>query len=1622
MSEELRRSDFPVDENPQELELARALGKYVDQLAEAKGRESPPPPPEIEEEAEIFRLIHPLLDEPDEKAERGRVLFGDYRIVRLLGQSRMSTVYEAHQISVDRRVALKVLSASLSDNPTAMARFRREARTLAKLSHPSLVQVYTAGVDQDSAFIAMEFVVGEDLERHLQRRLAPDFTENLDSSELADAMTQIFGTAGSRVPKSPAVGSLGNAEGTDGAAPIESDWGENDGAEAASPRAQRRLDPAWCLRIAEAFAEVAEGLHFAHRQGVFHRDLKLSNLILDAMGRLRILDFGLVHVEGDPEITQAGEFLGTLYYVSPEQLRDARRADARSDVYSLGATLYQLLSGRPPLMGKSDTELKERIVRSDPVLLSKRNPSVPNKLETIVHQCLKKDPSDRYATAEALAQDLRRFVQGEDIEAGPEPLPISLAKALWRHRRRAVELAAAAVLVFAVLLFAWGRWEKSRELDDEAYDSGVKGAVLKMVRRPLLSAAVRSRATLGEGRPFSVLQDDSSDVSRRTSGEGGHARIIVSGYDTVESGPALVETGPDPLVEGMADLERCIERLPGPPAAHYHLARGWVARGDRRKALEILDRISRIDPAFEPALGLRAVLLEGEKKSPPPSVVPGTSRSAAESEGWVDDWSRAHRAVLDRDWKAAADAYSRIFKGYLSRGKQYPGALVEVRLEKGRACLLSGDLLGALDDFAVSGEAFPDELEPRLLKGKVLHLHGDRERAELVFREIHEGGNGDGAETTAHVIAQAYFDLGDFVASRTWLAKAGDRCVRWCMESEVERRLGKAGASVTAARRAVASGSSDPSAQMALGNSLLLQGDVKEARILFEEVKRRPKSTAGPQVALGVCLDVEGRLDEAAETLRDATRREPTLAVAQYNLGRVLARLSDRDGAREAYRRALELDPVHALSLNNLGVLCYLDGDLDGAVEYYSKAVEAEPRLRIAQFNLGWALQRQRRFFDAAAAYRRALTLGLEIPELRNNLAACLTHMMKLEEARKEYERAILLSPNDPLAHHGLGVVHEYRRDDKAALESFGRASEFFPDWSAARNDYGNLLRHHERNAEAEPELRRAIEIDPRNVGAENDLADLLLRSPELLPSDERRIKEDLVRFEDARQLPAARTSIDSLVSDLRRRLGSRPASFAAIDEIAVGPASLLGEDSPAFEGGWRSLWVRTQSEAPTGWRDRSFEEIGWHGVDRSGASLAPAADGAVLLLRRRFTVNRPEEVAGLVLATRIADGFLAYLNGSLAASLRGKESQSESTNVERHPWIVRRSAIDPGLLRQGENLLTIVALGSSGGAPKLHAIPDFCGEFRSAAVRLSELRSTRDKQIGDPAMPEKEPGLAPYFKGRILQAEKRFQDAMDQYQEAASLRPERSEPVLRIAECHAGMDHPSEAEKFLRDALRTSQGSNVRLWEAWFELAVNRLGWKPAEVLAAMPDAGGEALSRGVNRAADLRWVLRELAAGGPLRIDCGGVDHRSGGIRWGRDRFYLGGIDRYQTGVVEARAGKPSDPVDENARSFDDEDYWNPERKVVPAYRIPLPSGTYRLSLRFVGHSGGRERPEFGVLVEGVRTADVNLGAVAVGKPIVERRDVTVRDGALDVAFELLKGDPRICGIEIEMLPDGR
>src|SRR5262249_43867264 len=233
--------------------------------------------------------------------------------------------------------------------------------------------------------------------------------------------------------------------------------------------------------------QAAEALDHAHPRGILHRDIKPANLLLDAEGGLWVTDFGLAQVRGDDRLTLTGDVLGTLRYMSPEQALGQRVVvDGRTDVYSLGVTLYELLTLRPAVDGRDRAEILRRIADGDPPPLRKINPAGPADLETIVLKATAKDLPSRYATAQELAGDLRNFLEDRPIRAR-RPGPLDRA-AKWSRRHRAVAWSAATTALVAALMLAGSIGYVARDRAARLAQTGQRGAVALAGARTAIDA------------------------------------------------------------------------------------------------------------------------------------------------------------------------------------------------------------------------------------------------------------------------------------------------------------------------------------------------------------------------------------------------------------------------------------------------------------------------------------------------------------------------------------------------------------------------------------------------------------------------------------------------------------------------------------------------------------------------------------------------------------------------------------------------------------------------------------------------------------------------------------------------------------------------------------------------------------------------------------------------------------------------------------------------------------------------------------------------------------------------------------------------------------------------------
>ena len=349
---------------------------------------------------ELFPAVAALEGLKAEEAGPSQTL-GDLRLLSEIGRGGMGVVYEARRISDDSRVAVKLLPAESSGDPERLRRFRREAKLAASLKHPNIVPVLDVGTEGDSAYMVMPLVRGA----------------NLDG-----VITAMRGLSRRRVAR----------------------------------RAARRLAQGgftrFVRRVAATGVHLAEALAFAHDKGVLHRDIKPANVLLEPEGHVWLADFGIARSSGCTTISRTGDVVGTLCYMAPEQL--AGKAEKRSDIYSLGLTLFELVTRSRAFETADPRQLAYRIARGEVPSPREVESRVPAAFDAIIRKATAPDPEDRYSSADELARDLRRFLEGKPVKAGSEgPLRAAIK---WARKRPVLLAPVLAGVVSLAVVWALG--------------------------------------------------------------------------------------------------------------------------------------------------------------------------------------------------------------------------------------------------------------------------------------------------------------------------------------------------------------------------------------------------------------------------------------------------------------------------------------------------------------------------------------------------------------------------------------------------------------------------------------------------------------------------------------------------------------------------------------------------------------------------------------------------------------------------------------------------------------------------------------------------------------------------------------------------------------------------------------------------------------------------------------------------------------------------------------------------------------------------------------------------------------------------------------------------------------
>jgi tetratricopeptide (TPR) repeat protein len=710
-------------------------------------------------------------------------------------------------VSLGRRVALKVLPFAATMDPRQLQHFHNEARAAASLDHPHIVHVDAVGCERAVHYYAMQFIEGQTLA----------------------AMIAELRRAGGR----PA---LPEEQPTTPHVPGQPEPAADTAPRAAASTQRGPRDRAYFRRVAELGVQAAEALDHAHQLGIVHRDVKPANLLVDGRGKVWVTDFGLAHVQSDARLTMTGDLVGTLRYMSPEQaLAKQVVIDHRTDVYSLGATLYELLTLEPAFGGGDRQELLRQIAFEEPVPPRRRNRAVPVELETIVLKAMEKNPAERYATAKELADDLQRFLADEPIRARRPGVVQRLHKLVRRHRAVVNVMAAGLVLVILTVAGSIGWVVRDR-------------TARRVVTERLVAAALDESASWQEQRRL----PKALSAARRADG-------LLAGADVGEGLRRRVQTR-------QADLDLL---------AKLENVRLETLTAVREDGFDFRGADALFGQTFRDA-GLDVEALTAEEAG---ERIRG-STVAAELATVLDHWAWARRRAREADdlsWRgllrvarlADADDLRTRVREALEWGDTQ--ALLAAARSENVTRLPAATLY-------VVGAALTDREVPRQVEGYL--REAQRQHPNDFWINF----------ILFHFVAQAQ------PPQRDDALRFAEAAVALRPESAVAHhnlgyslgRKGRLDEAIAEYREVLRIKPDLPGAHCNLAYALRDKGKWDEAIAEYQEALRLKKDYAQAHEDLGTALREKGRLDEAIAEHQEALRLKPDWSQAHNNLGNAL--------------------------------------------------------------------------------------------------------------------------------------------------------------------------------------------------------------------------------------------------------------------------------------------------------------------------------------------------------------------------------------------------------------------------------------------------------------------------------------------------------------------------------------------------------------------------------------------------------------------------------------------------------------------------------------------------------------------------------------------------------------
>jgi tetratricopeptide (TPR) repeat protein len=998
------------------------------------------PPLLKEAEGESAHVVKPKSDAmppPEQTGDR-------YQLQGEIARGGMGAVLRGRDVDLGRDLAIKVLLEKHAHRPEVVRRFIEEAQIGGQLQHPGVVPVYDIGRFGARPFFTMKLVKGQTLAALLGER--------------------------------------------------------------ADPAAERPRFLAIALQVAQTLA-------YAHAKGVIHRDLKPANIMVGAFGEVQVMDWGLAKVlaEGgtadeerasrqhqEPEDvttirtarssgsagglgteTEAGSLLGTPAYMPPEQANgEVALLDRRADVFGLGAILCEVLTGKPPYVGRSSEEVRRKACNGNLADATARLDAcgADPELVALTKGCLAAEAIDRPKDAQAVADGLSAYLNGvqERLQTAERERAVAVARGAEQRKRRKVQLALAAA-VLALLLgggaFAWWRNQQAQAARErDARNAEAVAALLGQAEEALRAGDAAKAAVALE-------------AARKRSDEGGAEQ------EAQRLAPLAADLA---LLHDLDAVDQFrwtfSENKPPDPAAVAMRTRAALARFGADPGAVSAEAAARVSASVvrERIVSALDRLLQQQKKA-------------------------GVRTVLRR---VDADPYrDAVRDAVLAHEKAKMVALAERKaaLEQPPGFVA---FLGEI-------EVIPVERRRHLLAAALRHRPGDLGLL-MTLGHTYPINQEDGANerlrwyqaavATAPGNAAAHNGLGVALGDRKDLAGA-EAAFRKAIALDpkyaaAHNNLAVALASKGQQDEAIAEWKKalalDPKLARPhsnLGLALAGKGRWDEALACYQKAIQLDPKLARPHNNLGAALYGKGQVEEAIACYKKAIALDPKLAQAHTNLGNALAAKGELDQAIACYRKCIELDPKLAAAHTNLGKVLRDKGQLDEAIACCRKAIELDPKYAWGHYNLGLALQIKGQLDKAIACYQKAIELDPKHAWAHCNLGVALRNKGQMDEAIASYKKAIALDPNDVLARSSLAAAYQSVIAEAAALpgrlekllESNRNDGQFQAELATHYATRGNNARAKAARTKARALFEKQLAREPQSAALAGELARVLL-------------------------------------------------------------------------------------------------------------------------------------------------------------------------------------------------------------------------------------------------------------------------------------------------------------------------------------------------------------------------------------------------------------------------------------------------------------------------------------------------------------------------------------------------